>query len=291
MDKQTAKQNLKELRDSLSKVLDGKEYQSSEEIKEQSAEAIKQARSAGKQLKKSLVEKIKDLPVVQKVSELGTAGSVAVSTAAVAQTTVAIDQTEVFVASVANDVVEERIEAPFFIDNFVDFHELNDWGQLVISEKIAEVSELQQISQPTVDASGTTQETSPSSHNSSAESSSQNDQQQQTDKSSESKSQGQGSKGESSSNDKQEDKGQKQSEQDKSSKDNDSEQDKKDKQSSNQEQKTEGKTESQESNSSSESGTKSETVKSELPIIETPFEPMNDEIKPHSNMREVSPVN
>ena len=116
MDKQTAKNKLKELRDSLSEVLDGKNYQSADEIKEQSKEAIQQARSASKQLKKSLLEKIKDLPVVQKVSELGTAGSVAVSTAAVAQTSVAVDQTEVFVASVANDIVEERIEAPMFTD-------------------------------------------------------------------------------------------------------------------------------------------------------------------------------
>ena len=273
MDKQTAKQNLKELRDSLSKVLDGKEYQSADEIKEQSKEAIQQARSAGKQLKKSLLEKVKDLPVVQKVSELGTAGSVAVSTAAVAQTTVAVDQTEVFVASVANDVVENRIEVPFFIDTFVDFHELNNWGQLVISEKIAEVSELQQISQPAADASDTTQKTAPSSHNSSAESSSQNDQQQQTDKSSEQKSQGQESKGESSS------------------KDNDSEQDNKDKQSSDQQQKTENSTSSQESNSSSDSEPKSDNVKSEMPIIETPLDPIADDIKPHSTIRQVSPTN
>ena len=59
MDKQTAKNKLKELRDSLSEVLDGKAYQDSKEIKEQSAEAIKQARSASKQLKKSFIEKIK----------------------------------------------------------------------------------------------------------------------------------------------------------------------------------------------------------------------------------------
>ena len=81
-------------------------------LKSSPLEAIQQARSASSTLKKSFIEKIKDLPVVQKVSELGTAGSVAVSTAAVAQTTVAIDQTEVFVASVANDVIEERIEVP-----------------------------------------------------------------------------------------------------------------------------------------------------------------------------------
>ena len=272
MDKQTAKQNLKELRDSLSKVLDGKEYQSADEIKKQSKEAIQQARSAGKQLKKSLLEKVKDLPVVQKVSELGTAGSVAVSTAAVAQTTVAVDQTEVFVASVANDVVEQRIEVPFFIDTFVDFHELNDWGQVVIAEKIAAVSELPQISQPAADASDTTQETAPSSHSSSSESSSQNDQQQQTDKSSESKSQGQESKAESSS------------------KDSDSKEDNKGKQESAQEQKTEGKQESQESNSSSDSESKSDNVKSELPIVETPIDPIGDDIKPHSSIRQVSPV-
>jgi len=276
MDKKTAKQNLKELRDSLSRVLDGKEYQSADEIKEQSKEAIQQARSAGKQLKKSLIEKVKDLPVVQKVSELGTAGSVAVSTAAVAQTTVAVDQTEVFVASVANDVIEERIEAPFFIDTFVDFHELNDWGQVVIAEKIAAVSELSQISQPAVDAPDTTQETSPSSQSSSAESSSQSDQPQQTDKSQETQNKGQESKGESSSD---------------KAKDSDSEKDNKGKQDSAQEPKTEEQKESQESKSSSETSTNSEAVKADIPIIETPFEPMNDDMKPHSDVRQVSPTN
>jgi hypothetical protein len=293
MDKQTAKQNLKELRDSLSRVLEGKEYQSADEIKEQSKEAIQQARSAGKQLKKSLLEKVKDLPVVQKVSELGTAGSVAVSTAAVAQTTVAVDQTEVFVASVANDVVENRIEVPMFIDSFVDFHELNDWGQVVIAEKIAAVSELPQISQPSADAPDTTQETSPSSQNSSGETPSQTSQPEQTDKSQESQNKGQGSKGENSSNDKQGDKEQKQSEQDKSSKDNGSKQDNKGKQESGQEQKTEGKQESQESKSSSDSEPKSDNVKSSIPKVETPYIPMNDDIKPHprDSILQVSPVN
>jgi len=276
MDKRTAKQNLKELRDSLSKVLEGKEYQSADEIKEQSKEAIQQARSAGNQLKKSLLEKVKDLPVVQKVSELGTAGSVAVSTAAVAQTTVAIDQTEVFVASVANDVVENRIEAPFFIDTFVDFHELNDWGQVVIAEKIAAVSELQKISQPTAESSDTTQGTSPSSQSSSAESSSQTDQQQQTDKSQGTQNKGQESKGESSSD---------------KAKNSDSKEDNKGKQESAQEPKTEEQKESQQSKSSSETNTKSEAVKADMPIIETPLDPISDDIKPHSSLRPVSPTN
>ena len=272
MDKQTAKNKLKELRDSLSEVLDGKNYQDSKEIKKQSAEAIQSARKASSTLKKSLVEKIKDLPVVQKVSELGTAGSVAVSTAAVAQTGVAIDQTEVFVAGVANDVVEQRIEVPMFIDTFVDFHVLNDWGQVVIAEKVAEVSELQQTSQPTDPSSDTKQGTSASSHNSSSEKSSQSDQQQQTDKSSESQKTEQESKGENSS------------------KENNQEQDKQDKQEQSQEQKTESTKQTQENNSSSESDAKSEPVKQELPIIETPFMPTGDDVKPHSSIRPVSPV-
>lgn len=140
MDKQTANKKLKELRDSLSEVLDGKSYQSSEDIKKQSAEAIKSARKASSALKKSFIERVKDFPVVQKVSELGTAGSVAVSTAAVAQTGVALDQTEVFVASVANDIVEERIEPPMLIsavvETFVTFEEIDHWGQGVIQEKL-----------------------------------------------------------------------------------------------------------------------------------------------------------
>ena len=276
MDKQTAKQKLKELRDSLSQVLEGKDYQSADEIKEQSKEAIQQARSAGKQLKKSLLEKIKDLPVVQKVSELGTAGSVAVSTAAVAQTTVAIDQTEVFVASVANDVVENRIEVPLFIDSFIDFHELNDWGQVVIAEKIAAVSELSQTSQPAAPSSDTTQETSASSQSSSAETPDQTSQPEKTDKASESQNKGQESKGESSS------------EENKEAKDSDSEQDKEDKQEKTQEQQTESKEQSQKSNSSSETSTESNDVKSEPPIVETPFEPAQGEISPH---RHVSPTN
>jgi len=153
MDKQTAKNKLRELRDSLSQILDGKEYQSSEDIKKQSKEAIAQARSASKQLKKSFIEKIKDLPVLQKVSELGTAGSVAVSTAAVAQTSVAVDQTEVFVASVANDVVEQRVEIPKFLDIVVDFHVLNDWGQVVMAEKVEAAQEFVEVAEAKIEVS------------------------------------------------------------------------------------------------------------------------------------------
>ena len=278
MDKQTEKNNLKELRDSLSKVLDGKTYQDSKEIKEQSQEAIQQAREASKQIKKSLLERIKDLPVVQKVSELGTAGSVAVSTAAVAQTTVAVDQTEIFVANVANDVVEERFEVPGFIDTFIDFHELNDWGQVVLIEKVSEAqafvesaSEQLQTSTQSSDPQDSKPVPAASSQSSSSEKSSQSDQQQQTDKSQESQKTEQESKGENSS------------------KDNGSKQGEGDKQEPAQEQKTENKTETQET-SSTDSGEKSDNVKSDFPIVETPFEQMGDEIKPHASIRQVSPV-
>ena len=276
MDKQTAKNNLKELRDSLSKILDGKTYQDSKEIKEQSKESIQQARSASKQIKKSLLERVKELPVVQKVSELGTAGSVAVSTAAVAQTTVAVDQTEIFVANVANDVVEERFEVPGFIDTFIDFHELNDWGQVVLIEKVSEAqafveSASEQLQTST--QSAVSQDSKPvpavSSNSSSSEKSSQSEKPSNTDKSSESQKTEQESKGENSS------------------KNNDSQN--KGKQEQSQEQKTENKTETQQTKSSSETSTKSEPVKP-LPVIETPSEPMNDDVKPHSSIRPVSPV-
>ena len=273
MDKQTANKKLKELRDSLSQVLDGKSYSSSEEIKEQSAEAIKSARKASSTLKKSFIEKIKDLPVVQKVSELGTAGSVAVSTAAVAQTSVAVDQTEVFVASVANDIVEERIEVPMFIDTFVDFHVLNDWGQVAMIEKVEAAQEfvdkVEAIASPSPSQSETPSggDPKPSSSESSPtqKSDGPSEQKQAEDKSEEQ------SKKESKVEEKDS------SEETKS----DSEKDKEDKQKQSQERQTENKQESQEE-ASSEPSTEPEDVK-ELPIVETPID--ND-----SSIRQVSPT-
>lgn len=273
MDKQTANKKLKELRDSLSQVLDGKSYSSSEEIKKQSAEAIKSARKASSTLKKSFIEKIKDLPVVQKVSELGTAGSVAVSTAAVAQTSVAVDQTEVFVASVANDIVEERIEVPMFIDTFIDFHVLNDWGQVVIAEKMEAAQEfldkVEAIASPSPSKSETPSEVDPkpSSYESSPT--------QKSDGPSEQK-QAEGKSEEQSKKElKVEEKDS--SEETKS----DSEKDKEDKQQQSQERQTENKQESQEE-ASSDASTEPKDVK-ELPIVETPID--ND-----SSIRQISPT-
>jgi len=136
MDNKTAKQKLSELRDSLNQVLGGKGEGPSREDAEQ---ALKLAKEGSKRAKKSLLGRIKDLPVVDKISQLGAAGTVAVSTAAVTQTNIAVDETEVFVASVANDVVEERLGFPAFVENFVDFNAVNVWGQGVMQAKVAEV--------------------------------------------------------------------------------------------------------------------------------------------------------
>ena len=237
--------------------------------------------------------KVQKIPAVETVSNLGVAGTVAVSSAVVTQTEIAKDTTETFVAEVAQDIVEERIEAPIFIDNFVDFEEVYlDWGQQVIAQKYVEaqsyaenvsdeiqskvasgeieVSEPQQTSQPTGETSDTTQKTSASSRNASSEKSAQTGQPSQTEKSSESKQKGQESKGDSSS------------EENKESKNSDQEQGKSDKQEQSQESKTEGSQESQESKSSSEPTTQSEEVKQEslpqaqsapeIPMVETPID-------------------
>lgn len=136
MDYKNAKQKLSELRDSLDQVLGGKSEGPSREDAE---EALKAARDGAKRAKKSLLGKIKDLPVLDKISQLGAAGTVAVSTAAVTQTNIAVDETEVFVASVANDVVHERLRFPPVINNFVDFSALDSWGREVMQEKVAKV--------------------------------------------------------------------------------------------------------------------------------------------------------
>jgi hypothetical protein len=110
----------------LNQVLGSKSQGPSREDAEQ---ALKLAKEGSKRAKKSLLGRIKDLPVIDKISQLGAAGTVAVSTAAVTQTNIAVDQTEVFVASVANDVVEERLGFPAFVENIVNFDAVNVWGQ------------------------------------------------------------------------------------------------------------------------------------------------------------------
>ena len=136
MDYKNAQQKLSELRDSLDKVLGGKTEGPSREDAE---EALKTAKDGARRAKKTLLGRIKELPVVDKITQLGAAGTVAVSTAAVTQTNIAVDETEIFVASVANDVVHERLRFPPVINNFVDFSALNSWGQPVMQAKVAKV--------------------------------------------------------------------------------------------------------------------------------------------------------
>ena len=136
MDYKNAKQKLSELRDSLDEVLGSKSEGPSRKDAE---EALKAAKDGARRAKKTLLGKVKDFPVVDKITQLGAAGTVAVSTAAVTQTNIAVDETEVFVASVANDVVEQRFYIPPILDRIIDFPSLDSWGQKVMQEKVAEV--------------------------------------------------------------------------------------------------------------------------------------------------------
>ena len=141
MKPEDAKKNLEELRDSLNEVLGKGVIETSADNKEKAIEFRDSAKEDQASFFQRLVEKTQKLPVVETFSNLGVAGSVAISTAAVTQTDLAKDLTEVFVAEVANDVVHERFEVPQFLDDIVDFHVVNDWGQEVIAEKLVEAQE------------------------------------------------------------------------------------------------------------------------------------------------------
>jgi len=260
MDKKQARKELQTLRDSITKVLGEK---SNEDISEHIQEAQESASEGAKALKKSLIERIRDLPVVTQVSQLGAAGTVAVSTAAVTQVDIAKDRTEIFVAEIAQDVVEQRFEVPQFIDNFVDFASLNDWGQEVIAEKIqeaqafvAEASEPQQTSTPSAESSDTTPETSSSSQDSSSDSPSQPS---ETEEPQEPKSEeSEPKEGKSSSEPTEEAKDVK----------------------PNDEPNEEAKDDTEQSEAESDS----------IEQVETPIDSFDDDIKPHSSTRPVSPT-
>ena len=145
MDKKSAKEILLKHNDALKTLLDS---DGMGDIKVDADKALKVAEEGTKEFQKTLLEKFREFPIVEKVTSLGTAGTVAVSTAAVTQTELAVDMTEVFVAEIAEDVVEERFEVPQFFEMVVDFHSLNDWGQQVIAEKVAEAQTLVSEPQP-----------------------------------------------------------------------------------------------------------------------------------------------
>ena len=258
MDKKVAKELLVKHKEALDILL---ESDGMGDIKVSADKALKVAEEGTKEFKKTLLEKFREFPIVEKVTSLGTAGTVAVSTAAVTQTELAVDMTQIFVAEVAEDVVEERFEVPQFFEMVIDFNDLNDWGQQVIAEKVAEVSELQSTSQPSVESSDTKPESSSSSQDSSSDKASPktSTQQEQEVKQPQSKSE--------------EKEEVKTSETKSESKDKPQEETK--------ETEVEEKTPSQE-----EPKSEPTEVKSEIPIVETP---LYDPIKPHS-MVTVSPV-
>ena len=284
MDKRAAKKLLLEHKDALETLLKSEGLGDVEEALKQSKKAAEQG---AKGLKKTLAERVKEqvlsgpIAVVEKVSQLGAAGTVAVSAAAVTQVDLAKDTTEVFVAEIANDVVEERFEVPVFIDHFVDFHELNDWGQVVMQEKLIEaevfVSEVsQQVQTPsqtvssedskpqTVVASDTVEEKSSDEKLESKE------QPQETEK---------------------EIKEEKSSEEKEEVKEDSPKEDKEDKPVKDQEPKTEDKKQYEQKAPSEEIKEEiKEEVKEQVPIVKTPSIDEMDPIKPH-DLVDPSPYN
>ena len=262
-------------------------------------EALEAAREGQKALRKTLLDRVKDLPVVTQIQQLGTAGTVAISAAAVTQADLAKDATEVFVAEIANDIVEEVIEPPFFLDTFIDFHELNDWGQVVMAEKISEAqafvseaSEPQQTSSPSAGSGDTKPGSDASSPGNGDDKPSQKQTTEQSQEQESEKSQTEENK---SSKEEQSDKDQKESKQDKSS--SDQEKDSSDKKQGEQKQSPskspEGQTEVKSNPSENNTVEKGSDVNkpSNFPLIETPLDSFSDDIKPHSSIRQVSPVN
>jgi hypothetical protein len=242
MDNKEAKKNLQELKESLEKVLgdDG--------LKEEAQEHAK----AAKQGAKTLIGRLKDLPVVEKISSLGTAGTVAVGTAAATQAELAVNYTEIVVAQVAEDVWEGVIEPPFLFD-MIDYEALHIWGQEVIAEKVAEVSELQSTSQPSSETTDPKPAPSASSQDTGDGKPSQS---KPTESSQESKAEKSETKESKPSSDNEETKSEPQ----------------------------------EEPKEETKQDTPSEQSKvTELPIVKTPIDSFDD-IKPHSSVRHVSPT-
>ncbi len=260
MDDKEARDILRQHTKALEKVL-GEKQLSSDSVKH-----AKNAAKSAKALKKSFIDRIKEFPVVEKVTSLGTAGTVAVSTAAVTQTELAVNYTEVVVAQVAEDVYTGEITPPAFIDTFVDFSDLHVWGQQVIAEKIAEVSELQPTSQPSSVGTDPTPESSSSSQGTVSDTPSQTQSTEQNQSS---------EKTESKTEQKTNSSNEETSDEAKATED---------KTESTQQGKTENGQESQEVQNASET-----SQEPELDIVKTPFDNnIDNDIKPH---RMVSPTN
>ena len=289
MDKKSAKKLLLEHKNALEVLL---KSEGLGDVKKEIEEIQESAKKSRKVLKRNLLERIKDLPVVDKISQLGTAGTVAVSTAAVTQADLAQDLTQVFVAEIANDVVEERFEVPNFIDNFVDFHRLNDWGQVIIAEKVQaaqmEVSEAKiSVSEPPQTSQSSSSESDPKSGSSSSsqDSASDSPSDSESEQSEAESEKGEKGKGESkSSTDEKADKGQEEKEVEKESQSSE-ESTEENKGTQSDQQQTDNKV--KENSPSSDSKTKiNSSVKT--PVIHDSIDAIDD-VKPHSTVV-ISPV-
>jgi len=241
---------------------------------------------------KEAFKKAQKIPAIETISNLGVAGTVAVSSAVVTQTEIAKDTTETFVAEVAQDIVEERIEVPIFIDNFVDFEEVYlDWGQQVIAQKYVDaqsytenVSEQIQSKIETGEIEVTKPNTSssaPSENSSSLEQQSTEPKQPQPEAKSEPTKEV--------------------SKESQSSTESEQKQDKSEKQQQSQEQKTEGEKQSQEKEASSEPKGESKDVKSEPQEPQQSQQPQEPQQTPEpprvetpvdldNSIRQVSPI-
>jgi len=293
MDKKSAKKILLEHKDALEVLLkseglaDAKaEVESNlEQAKEASKKVGKNlAKEAGKEVAKDqaqqtvvqkVVEQVQNVaaPVIEKVTTLGTAGTVAMGTAAVTQVELATDQTETLVALVANDVIEQRIEAPMFIDVFVDFEAVNDWGQEVMAEKVAEAQTFaDEVSEQIQIQTETSSEPDPKPQPVAASDSVE-------EKTSDVKAEQEESKPEPQPKSEQP---KEETEEKDSSKDSDQEQDKEDKPVKAQEAKTETEEQNEQKSPSEEIKEEiKEEVKNDPPKVETPTLDEIDPIKPH----------
>jgi hypothetical protein len=113
---------------------------------------VKAAATRAKKGKLSFYQRILESAPAQTVSSLGMAGSVALTTAAIAQADVAKNETELLVANLAVDHMAGAFEFPPFLSDRIDHVSFGNWGQNVIESKIAEAREfIEQTSESRID--------------------------------------------------------------------------------------------------------------------------------------------
>lgn len=113
---------------------------------------VKAATARAKQGKRSFYRRILETAPAQTVNSLGMAGSVALTTAAIAQVDVAKNETELLVANLAVDHMAGAFEMPPFFEQYIDPVQAAAWGQNVLEGKIAEAREfIEETSESRID--------------------------------------------------------------------------------------------------------------------------------------------